>query len=156
MGVCKDECNLHPSKPLVQTAGLPAGLKTLGDPRDAPCLRALIDEKAKVRALCSFNYEQSSLCFHMRFTLYLLSCSNKEFCSLKQFKITGVMVPQKVKLLSFFFFFFKYIILYTPSSHNTTVSGRPVYWRMGVLKDSWKGASAHGGLGEFIQSFAKS
>lgn len=101
MGVCEDECKLHPSKPLVQTAGLPAGpCKTLGDPGNAPCLRALIDEKAKL------EYSVVSIMNKAALLSSALPHTNKEFCGLKQFKITGVMVPSKVKLLSFFFFFF--------------------------------------------------
>ena len=101
MGVCEDECKLHPSKPLVQTAGLPAGpCKTLGDPGNAPCLRALIDEKTKL------EYSVVSIMNKAALLSSALPHTNKEFCGLKQFKITGVMVPSKVKLLSFFFFSF--------------------------------------------------
>lgn len=93
---------------LVQTAVCQLALQNPGGPQGCPMSQGSYRWESKVRALCSFNYEQSSLAF-ICFTLYLLVVQTKKFCSLKQFKITGVMVPSKVKLLSFFF---KYIILY--------------------------------------------
>ena len=129
-------------------------LQNPGGPQGCPMSQGSYRWESKVRALCSFNYEQSSLAF-ICFTLYLLSCSNKEFCSLKQFKITGVMVPSKVKLLSFFFFLnILYCTLLLPTRPLFLADQYIGEWEF--WKDSWKGASAHGGLGEFIQSFAKS